>query len=228
VLAKVNVDEAQERARLYRIESIPAVKAFRDGKLVLEFVGVLPEAHLRDFLDRLMPSEADLLAKQARAEEESQPAAAEQKYRQALELNREHEEALVGLARVLIARKQDEEAETLLERLPPRGEQAAEIERLRGLIALGGLTRDVPTEAAIRQRLQQEPNHAEARYQLGCLLASQGKHEAALAELLAAGTADVDLARSKVKEAMVKVFSIIGPRSELADDYRGKLRQLLY
>src|SRR5947209_7103873 len=53
LLAKVDVDAAQEVAARYAVEAIPAVKAFRDGKLVLEFTGVLPESQIRSFLDQL-------------------------------------------------------------------------------------------------------------------------------------------------------------------------------
>src|SRR5947209_8446854 len=65
LLAKVDIDSNQELAIQYRVEAIPAVKAFRDGKPVLEFVGVLPEAQLRAFLDRLAPSQVDLMTRQA-------------------------------------------------------------------------------------------------------------------------------------------------------------------
>src|SRR3954467_6870451 len=57
-LAKVNVDDCQELAMRYYIEGIPAVKAIRNGQVVLEFVGVLPEPQLRGFLDQLVPSAA--------------------------------------------------------------------------------------------------------------------------------------------------------------------------
>src|SRR5216684_2169357 len=62
ILAKINTDEAPNLTMGFRIEAIPAVKAFRDGSLVLEFTGVLPEPQLREFIDRLCPSEADRLA----------------------------------------------------------------------------------------------------------------------------------------------------------------------
>src|SRR5512145_785989 len=65
LLAKVNTDEAQELAMRYRVESIPLVIAFRDGQPVSEFVGLLPEAQLRAFLDQIGPSEADRQVKDA-------------------------------------------------------------------------------------------------------------------------------------------------------------------
>src|SRR5262249_5556339 len=65
LLAKVNVDEAQGLAHQYRIASIPAVLAFRDGQPLLDFVGLLPEPQLRAFLDRVCPSEADRLVREA-------------------------------------------------------------------------------------------------------------------------------------------------------------------
>src|SRR5918911_1492208 len=58
LLAKVNTDQAPNLAYEYGIEGIPAVKAFRDGKPVLEFVGLLPEAQLRAFIDRVLPTQA--------------------------------------------------------------------------------------------------------------------------------------------------------------------------
>src|ERR671918_359626 len=58
LLAKVNVDQAPSLAGYFGIESIPAVKAVREGQIVLEFTGLLPEANLREFLARILPSEA--------------------------------------------------------------------------------------------------------------------------------------------------------------------------
>ncbi|HKA08152.1 MAG TPA: thioredoxin, partial [Gemmataceae bacterium] len=83
VLAKVNVDEATRLAQYFRIESIPAVLAFKDGQPVNGFVGLLPENELKQFLDDLAgPAAGDPLVKAA-ALEEKDPTAAEKIYREA-------------------------------------------------------------------------------------------------------------------------------------------------
>jgi putative thioredoxin len=227
LLAKVNIDNAQNLALTYGIEAIPAVKAFRDGRPVLEFLGVLPEAQLREFLDRVSPTEADRLAQQAAAAEVTNPTEAERLYRNALQLDRNHGVALLGLARLLIARGQDTEAGDLLGHIHG-GEHAAEAERLQAILALRERARAFGDEAAARRRLAAEPENAQACYELGCVLAAKGAYDGALAMLFSAAERDRKLAGAQVRETMVQVFHIIGVRSPLADEYRDKLTRLLY
>ena len=106
-LVKVDVDSNQALAQRYGVQGIPAVKAFRDGAVVDEFVGAQPPARVEAFFDSLVPSEADELA--GRGDEES--------LRRALELEPSRPDAAVALARILLERGEGEEALTLIERL---------------------------------------------------------------------------------------------------------------
>jgi putative thioredoxin len=228
VLAKVNVDEAPNLAAHFGIHGIPAVKAFRDGQLVLEFEGLLPEAQLRQFLDQVRPSEADRLARQAGPLEQTDLAAAEALYRRAIAAEPNHEAALVGLARLLIAGGRDEEAGEFLERLGPGGEQGAEYERLEAVLFLRRRGREFGDVPALQKRVAAGPDNPQLRYELGCALAGAGRYPEALEHLLAAAERDRKLAAAKVREVMVKIFHVVGVRSPLADEYRDKLSRVLY
>ena len=99
-LAKLDTDANQQISAAFGIQGIPAVKAFKDGKLVSEFVGAQPPPRVEQFLDALLPSEADGLV-------ESGDEAA---LRKALELEPGRADAAVPLARILHERGEDEEA----------------------------------------------------------------------------------------------------------------------
>jgi len=107
-LAKLDTDRNPTISQLFRIQGIPAVKAFRDGRVVAEFTGAQPRAQVERFLDALLPSEAETLA----------GAGDEASLRKALELEPNRADALVPLARLLHARGEDEEALALLDRAP--------------------------------------------------------------------------------------------------------------
>ncbi|MCW5889809.1 MAG: CHRD domain-containing protein [bacterium] len=127
VLAKVNVDVAQEVAAAFGIRSIPAVKAFRDGVLVGEFVGAQPEPVVRQLIDAILPTEADRLVAAAAS---LPPAEAEPTLRAALEADPRHPRALLALAEMLGARDATDEALALLERVAPPSPLVADAERL--------------------------------------------------------------------------------------------------
>ncbi len=106
-LAKVDVDANQTLAQAFGVQGIPAVKAFRDGKVASEFTGALPPDRVASFLDALLPTEADELA--LGGDEES--------LRAALAADPSHRDAAVGLARILITRGDTDEARALLANL---------------------------------------------------------------------------------------------------------------
>jgi putative thioredoxin len=107
-LAKIDVDANPRVASTFAIQSIPAVKAFRDGRVVAEFVGAQPPASVNSFLDSLLPSEADGLV--AQGDEES--------LRRAVELEPSRADAVVPLARILLGRGDADGALALLKDVP--------------------------------------------------------------------------------------------------------------
>ena len=108
VLAKLDTDANQHTAATYRIQGIPAVKAFKDGKVAAEFTGAQPPPVVERFFDGLVPSEAELLA----------AAGDEPSLRRALELEPTRADAALPLARILLGRGEREEALRIVENLP--------------------------------------------------------------------------------------------------------------
>jgi putative thioredoxin len=228
LLAKVNTDEAQNLAMQFGVSSIPHVMAFRKGQPVLEFVGLLQEPQLVDFLDRLQPTEAEKNAELAAQLEKTNPAEAERMYRAALKSNPSQEDAIVGLARVLIDQKKEKEASDLLEQIGSAGPHGLEADKLRAILWLHERMEDLPDEGTLRKNAQANPKDAKALCDLGSVRAANGKYEEALETLFQAGLLDRKLATSIVRETMVKIFFVVGVRSELADKYRDKLTAILY
>ena len=124
-LAKVDVDANPGVAAGFRVQSIPAVFAIRHGQVVDQFIGALPEAQVRQFVDQLAPpaSEADGLA----------AAGDEASLRQALALQPDHPDAVLALAGLLAGRGEGEEALALLARVP----ETAEGRRIAALARVG-------------------------------------------------------------------------------------------
>lgn len=228
VLAKVNIDEAQQLAGYFQIESIPTVVAIRNAEMVDSFVGLLPEDQLRAFVERLGPSETETTLAEAAKIEASDPVEAEVLYRSVFAKEPEHEAARVGLARLLVNQKKFPEAAELLAPVSVIGDIGTEAERLRRLIEV---QQDAPlagNEAELRKQIAADPDNAKLRYELGAVLTQQARYLDSLEILLSAAELDKQLGKNEVRELMVKIFQIIGVRSEMADDYRARLQSMLY
>src|SRR3954465_3891054 len=113
-LVKVNTDENQNIARAFQIQGIPAVKAFKDGREVAQFVGAIPPAKVESFFDSLVPSEAEQLG----------GGGDEASLRRALELDPTRRDAKVKLAQILFERGERDKALALVDGLD--GDFAAE------------------------------------------------------------------------------------------------------
>jgi putative thioredoxin len=167
-LAKVNVDESPRVAQTFGVQSIPAVFAIRDGKVVDQFIGALPEAEVTAFVNRLAPapSEADTLT----------AAGDEASLRRALELEPDHAGATEGLARLLLDRGDAADALAILARIPetPTGRVLAAEARLAesGVSVSGEDSADI--DARLTALLEQVRDDEAARQEFIDLLETLG------------------------------------------------------
>jgi putative thioredoxin len=167
-LAKVNVDENPRVAQTFGVQSIPAVFAIRDGKVVDQFIGALPEAEVTAFVNRLAPapSEADTLT----------AAGDEASLRRALELEPDHAGATEGLARLLLDRGDAADALAILARIPetPTGRVLAAEARLAesGVSVSGEDSADI--DARLTALLEQVRDDEAARQEFIDLLETLG------------------------------------------------------
>ena len=199
-LAKVDVDANPGLAGAFSIQGIPAVKAFRNGRVVAEFVGAQPPAAVDRFLDSLLPSEADALVEQGD----------EASLRRAHELEPTRADAAVPLAKILKDRGETDEALKVLARVP-------------GSFAADGLVARITLEAAAQDSAGQPiPDLREAFAALDA-----GEHERAL-DLLIAALPSADGARDDVRRVVVGVLDDLGVEHPLARDARRRLASALY
>ncbi|MGD9933096.1 MAG: thioredoxin [Dehalococcoidia bacterium] len=223
-LAKLNTDENPRTATQYRIQGIPAVKAFRDGKVVAEFTGAVPEPQVRAFFAKLAPSPAEKAAKEAeRLAMSGDSVAAEQQFRAVLAQSPGNADAIVGLAQILVARGDREEASALVERAP--ADRRAKV--LKHRLFLDDFAGRHGAED-LRGEAMQAPSDPRARYRLGVMLAAGAQYEAALDELLESVRIDRAFADGAARKAALAVFDILGPESPITREYQRRLSGLLF
>jgi putative thioredoxin len=197
-LAKVDTDANQRVAAAFGIQSIPAVKAFKDGKVVAEFVGAQPPAAIESFFNQIVPSEADRLVE----------AGDEESLRKALELDPGSSQAAIGLGRILLARDEADEALELLRPFP--GDFIAD-----GLAARAELS--ASSNGAGAEGLQPAFSAWD-----------QGEPGDALEALQAAlSEADDPDRRDQLRRVMVAIFTELGADHPLAREHRRRLAAAL-
>ena len=223
-IVKLDTDQNPETAARFEIQGIPAVKLFRDGAVVAEFVGAQPEAKVRAFLDIHCPSPAAQHVERAKAAFElGDLEATDRAIGEALVATSDHPGALMLAARVAFARGQLADADAIAARIPTRAREASQAHELRALVdfSRAGAAGVAATEAAIR------PDDLASRYAHAAALAGASRWRDALDVLLAIVETNRRWNDEAARKAMLVVFAVIGPRAPLSDEYRRKLSLLL-
>jgi len=168
VLAKVNVDENPAVSQAFQVQGIPAVYALKDGQVVDNFVGAQGEPAVREFVERLLPSAAELEI------EKLLEAGDEASLLQVLELVPDHHVAVPAVAELLIARGENEMALELLQRVP----ESPEVRRIAAMARTAGeAPADDELDAKLTGLLDRVKTDDEARQEFIDLLEVMGPED---------------------------------------------------
>lgn len=223
-LAKLNTDENPRTAQEYRIQGIPAVKAFKDGRVIVEFTGAIPEPQVRSFFAKLAPTAAERATQAAEAAaRRGDTAAAEAGYREALAESSVNPDAIVGLATLLLARGARDEAETLLARIP-LDRRAKVLKHRLFLNDFAAKHAGEPLEADAKAN----PADPRARYRWGVMLAAREQYEPAFEQLLESVRLDRTFADGAARKAILALFDILGLDSPVTREFQKQLSSVLF
>jgi len=238
-LVKVDIDKNQELAAQMRIQSIPAVYAFFQGRPVDGFVGALPESQVKAFVARLMksagaaepgPSPIDQALEQAEAAlEDGDHGTASAIFGQVLQHEAGNLPAIAGLTRAHLAAGDLEGAKKALARAP--ADKAGD-----KLIAAARAALELAEQASASQgavgdlkaKVEQNPADHQARFDLALALYAAGEAEAAIDQLLEIVKRNRAWNEEAARKQLVKLFEALGPTDPLTLSGRRRLSSLLF
>ena len=232
-LVRIDIDKHPAYAGQLRVQSIPTVYAFVDGRPVDGFMGAVPESQIKAFVDRLIQqgggaagSEVDALIAMAKESLElGDTGGAAQAFAQVLQAEPDNLAAIGGLARCYLAGGDAERAAEVAAMAPPDAKNA-DLESVRAALALA---QSAPSETrAFEDRLARDPADHEARLELAKALAGRGDFQEAADELLTIIAADREWNDQAARKQLLTVFEAAGQASEVARQGRRRLSSILF
>jgi putative thioredoxin len=238
-LVKIDIDKNQMLAQQLRIQSIPAVYAFFGGRPVDGFMGAVPESQVKAFVDKLIQAAggaaggagneiAELLehAKAAVAENDMETAA--QIYSEILGVDPENVPALAGLARYHLHAGDYEQATTLLDQVPAKEKNHADVVAIRATIDLAAKAKEAGPVDDLKAKAAADPKDFQSRLDLALAYWAGGQKQEAIDELLAMIKADRNWNEAAARAQLLKFFEALGFADPLAVDGRKRLSTLLF
>lgn len=219
-LAKLNVDDNPNLALRYNVRSIPTVKAFSEGKVVAEFVGMQPENRLRKFISEITPPSPFSLAleKGGSLLSDHRWSEAETIFRELLDQDANNTQSLLGLAIALLAQGDSHEALFMLQSFPASPEYSqAEL-----LIPYAMTLTDLQDD-----RL---PDNLEldATFKNSIRLSQKGNFDSALDGLLEIMRQQRNYRKGLAHQVILAILEIMGEDDPDTGSYRSELASLLF
>ncbi len=220
LLAKLDVDQSPEIAQQFGVQGIPTVIAFKDGKEVDRFTGALPEAQVKAFVDRLLPSELDMATADADAAlDAGDEAKAAETYRSVLAQDPTHQDAGLSLAGMLLESDDRDGALEVLARLAP----TEPVKQLQAYARLGGESGNL----AVLEQAALSGGPAE-RLAYGRGQAAAGDSEAAIATLMGVMGERVEPESEEARATLLDLFELLGGDNPVVSAARRRLANGLY
>jgi len=229
VLAKVNAEEQQQLTAHLQVRSLPNVKIVKDGQLVDEFNGALPEKEVRAVLDRHVeaPRESDQ-DRAMRLWQEGELDAALAVYAELNHQNPEDYEVLINIGLIQAEQGELAGARQILDSLPPEEKLRADAKQLAARLKFFDQADNLETRETLEQRLASDPADCDAMHQLAqhCIL--KGDNEQAMQWLLKGMQTDKAYKDGASQKMLIELFDMLGNNDPLVRQYRRKMFTLMY
>lgn len=228
LLGKLNTEEEREIAAQFGIRSIPTVKLFRNGQPVDEFMGALPEAAVRQFLDRHLPRASDATVESARERLQAGDAgAAIALLNGAREADPDNPRVILALAEAQATNGDVEAAESTLASLPIADSENPEVLALKSRLYFAAQAAGAPDTAELAAKHRADPGDLETLYRLAMRRVMERDYDAAMELLLTLMQKDRGFGDDAGREGLVKVFGLLGDDPRVGQ-YRRRMASLLY
>jgi len=233
LLVKVNIDQSPEIAQALRVQSIPAVFAFKDGRPVDGFVGALPESQIRAFVAKLgggpQPSPvAEALAQAKEWLAAGDTPTAQNLFEQILEVEPGNMAATGGLARCHLASGAIDKARAVLAAITDEQKKDPEVAAALSALDLAERAGKAGPVDSLKARIDADPKNHQARYDLAVALFAQGDVEAAMDHLLEIVRVDRKWNDDAARKELLKMFEAMGPTDPATLAGRRQLSSLLF
>ncbi len=232
-MVKINVDENQMIAGQMRVQSIPSVFAFHDGKPVDAFQGALPPSEIQTFVDKAAAlagdgglSEAVTVAEEMLEHGENEDAA--QTFAAILGEEPLNVGAYVGLIRANIALGEADQAQALVNNVPEEIAKDPAFTAIKAQMELSANAANADELDEFKAKLAADENDHQARFDLATALAATGDTEEAINQLLDLFKRDREWNDGAAKAQLFKIFDSLGPMDELAKTGRRKLSSMIF
>ena len=235
-LVKINIDENQGIASQLRIQSIPAVYAFFQGKPIDGFMGAQTEAQIKEFISGIFSktgvegdNEVDKILEKANQNlNDGLFEDARDYFNEVLNLDNNNIEANAGVIKSYIAEKKLDEALTKLKSVPKEIENDNVFQKLNSEIELNKKTSKLRPLDHIKNDLEKDPNSLELKYELALYQIANEDYENSIENLLNIFKKDNNWENGKAKDQLIQLFETLGDKNILALKGRRKLSSIIF